>query len=1128
MNHRLTPETLDENRLKRSVDHSTYELGKNLFDSHQVQVLDVGNVRATCLVQDKRAHRVMLEIRQSMVVFQCSCMHGSRGLICEHDVAAWLGVAHHLQEHIFPAWRAQVSTLIDTLPDSTPRKYDRGFLLAFSLQGPEYNGAPFWKIIPYSLNDMDDRNMASQAPIPETPVPQDEGIPFAQNKQVKIIDKNLGLRFKQLYFPLDPDACVNTSPDSARLANILLEHEKSSPFQTTFPIENYLPLLVATGGELFLAKESNPLFRPLSILEQPAELRLALNKEKNGLSLTAVFSVDSKSIRIKSSTLELISNYKSWVLAEDQVFLLSNLSSPGLLKLFSEKSTISIPAAHEDDFLDKYYLELARQMPLEGNCVEWEDLHTDPIPRLFLSDQNGEFQAQLRFGYGEAEVRFDSKFPELTIKRSNSTTKTSEQPDPSQSTEYNKWKLLKIYRQPDAEQAAFDTLSSASYGLKRAALPTQPGLFRLRARTHPVDFLLNVIPRLAQHGFEIFGEEQLKTARVNRNKPTIAFNVASGIDWFDVKAIINFGELEVELKDIRRVLRKKERYVKLADGSIGEIPEEWLERYKHLFALSEYSPDGLRVSRSHLALIDQALQTADRSQVDAGFSEQHNKFQALQRSFLESNFRGIQARALPDSLIGELRPYQKAGFDWLHFLHEFRLGGCLADDMGLGKTIQTLVFLQSLYGSNGFDHLKLRPAPAANRPPAASLLVVPRSLLVNWQREAARFTPNLKISEFFGADRNKDVHFFDQTDLVITTYGVMLRDIEFLHGYKFYYIILDESQAIKNPVSQTGRAVRLLQAQHHLALTGTPIENSTVELWSQFEFLNPGLLGSLEYFKEEFTNPIERKNDESVAENLRRLVFPFILRRTKDQVAPELPPRSERILYCDMSPAQRKLYQRTRDMYRGIVLGMLESEGLPNSRIKILEGLLRLRQICNHPILVDEKFRGDSGKFELLLETLETLHAEGHKALVFSQFVKMLRLVRNDLDTRNFRYAYLDGQTQNRQAQVDEFQANAELPFFLISLKAGGLGLNLTAADYVIHIDPWWNPAVEMQASDRTHRIGQDKPVFVFKLIARDSVEEKILQLQERKRNLVDQIIATEAAFFKSLNEEDVKMLFSE
>ncbi|NTV62980.1 MAG: DEAD/DEAH box helicase, partial [Oscillochloris sp.] len=332
---------------------------------------------------------------------------------------------------------------------------------------------------------------------------------------------------------------------------------------------------------------------------------------------------------------------------------------------------------------------------------------------------------------------------------------------------------------------------------------------------------------------------------------------------------------------------------------------------------------------------------------------------------------------------------------------------------------------------------------------------------------------------------------------------------------------------IKNPLGETSRAARLINAERRFALTGTPVENSALELWSQFAYLNPGLLGNLDYYREEFVNPIERKQDAESAQFLRKMVYPFILRRTKEQVALDLPPRSEELLVVEMEPAQRKLYAKTRDYYRALLLGMIEEEGLDDARMKILEGLLRLRQICNHPRLVDEKFRGSSGKFELLLETLDTLRAEGHKALIFSQFVQMLTIIREALDTRKIPYAYLDGSTRNRQQEVDRFQNTPELPFFLISLKAGGVGLNLTAADYVIHVDPWWNPAIEMQATDRTHRIGQTRPVFVYKLITRDTVEEKILLLQDQKRALVEQLIATEGSVFKSLTRDDVAVLFT-
>ncbi len=435
--------------------------------------------------------------------------------------------------------------------------------------------------------------------------------------------------------------------------------------------------------------------------------------------------------------------------------------------------------------------------------------------------------------------------------------------------------------------------------------------------------------------------------------------------------------------------------------------------------------------------------------------------------------------------------------------------------MGLGKTVQVLAYLQS----------KREQASAESE--AATLLVVPKSLIVNWQRESEKFTPGLRFLEYMGNFRSKDTSTFNDYDVILTTYGTMLRDIELLRKYNFAHIILDKSQAIKNPLAKSAKAARLLHGNQRIVLTGTPVENNTFELWSQFAFLNPGLLGNMDYFKREFANPIESGGDEESAALLRKLVYPFILRRTKEQVAPELPPRTERVVYTDMIPAQKKLYTQTRERYRAELLGLIESDGIQDVRFKILEGLLRLRQIAIHPALVDKKYTGEAPKFEVLLETLETLQAENHKALIFSQFVETLKLVKKELDARKMKYVYLDGQTPNRQSRVDQFQNDPSYPFFLISLKAGGVGLNLTAADYVIHLDPWWNPAVEMQASDRAHRIGQEKPVFIYKIIARDTVEEKILQLQEKKRALVKSLIATEASFFKSLTQDDVKNLFS-
>jgi non-specific serine/threonine protein kinase len=1079
-------DTFSEDRLLKSVNPETLQLGKELYEKGAAQVVEILDLTARCVVQDKRNFHIQFKISKQHLYLRCSCSHASRGLICEHDVAAWLAVQDKLTEQIPAEWRMQAAKLVSS--NLRPqRNRPAPYLLFYSLQKDSFSGSLTWRITPYIM--------------PFSLFPREIAQAQYDASQWREYVENYpesSLRLRSPHLGLEAEDCINSSREGIKLANLLAERRSgySSYSMQPFPVQDFLALIRKTGSQLFLGDSDRPLRKYLELAANPAETHLNLNQDEHGLHISPVISVDGQVLEIAPADIQVILESPTWILADRLLVELDNPADIELLKNFRESPELLVPSDDVEDFANQYLLELAQQSALQGNAINWEDLAPEPITRLYLTETNGELMIQLKFAYQEIELDYESTPPVDSLQRKpNSLT------------------LVRILRQPDKEKDFFDQLSGAGFGLKRAPMPSKPGLFRLRARTHPVDFLLNMLPRLAQAGYEIYGEEKLKTARVNRNTPTISFRVSSGIDWFDVLAVVNFGELEVPMQDIRRLLRKRERYIKLPDGSIGEIPEVWLERYRNLFSMGDPQAEGLRFSRHHLVLIDQALAEADNLSLDQEFEAQRQRL----RELLARDFQGISPRPLPQGFVGELRPYQKAGFDWLHFLREYQFGGCLADDMGLGKTIQALVFLQSIYHGEQSE-----PAPTN-----ASLLVVPRSLLVNWQREAARFTPSLRILEFFDSSRLKDTEIFQDVDLVVTTYGVMLRDIQFLHGYEFDYAILDESQSIKNPLSQTARAAHLLRAKHRLVLTGTPIENSTAELWSQFAFLNPGLLGNLKYFKTEFGLPIEKKHDDQAVENLRKIVYPFILRRTKDQVAPELPPRTERILYCDMEPAQRKLYNKTRDLYRGMLLGMLENQGLNESRIKILEGLLRLRQIANHPQLVDEKSHSSSGKFELLLDTMETLRAEGHKALIFSQFVKMLSLVRREIDARQIRYTYLDGQTQARQEQVDIFQSDPTIPFFLISLKAGGLGLNLTAADYVIHIDPWWNPAVEMQASDRTHRIGQDKPVFVFKLITRDSVEEKILILQERKKDLFDQIITTESTFFKDLTVEDIQALFS-
>ncbi|MDB5236516.1 MAG: helicase [Hymenobacter sp.] len=571
-------------------------------------------------------------------------------------------------------------------------------------------------------------------------------------------------------------------------------------------------------------------------------------------------------------------------------------------------------------------------------------------------------------------------------------------------------------------------------------------------------------------------------------------------DWFDVRGTVRFGDIEVPFIRLRGHILQRRREFKLPNGQIAIIPEEWFTDYLELFAFGEETPEGLNLRRHHLALVAD-LQSNELATVRMG-----RKLARL-RDFAE-----VEDHPLPIGFLGELRPYQKAGYNWLRFVQDYHFGGCLADDMGLGKTVQTLAML-------------LHRRESGEAQGAASLLVLPTSLVFNWLAEAEKFTPDLRILAYTGTYRDKNPDRFADYDVVLTSYGIVRLDTDLLASYKFDYVILDESQAIKNPSSTTSQAVRQLRSKHRLILTGTPVENSTMDLWSQMSFINPGLLGTQAFFRKEFLKPIEKHQDEGRTRRLHALIKPFILRRHKSQVAKELPEKIEHLSYCLMTEEQTHAYEETKSFYRNKILSNLDEHGQASTQFLLLQGLTRLRQMANHPRLVDDTYAHDSGKLREVLRMIRNVVVEGHKVLVFSQFVQHLALVRAALDERQLHYAYLDGATRDRPAEVARFQEDENLKIFLISLKAGGVGLNLTAADYVFILDPWWNPAVEAQAVDRAHRIGQQRPVFTYKFITQGTVEEKILALQRRKLALVSELIATDEAVIKHLTRADIEEL---
>ncbi len=600
-------------------------------------------------------------------------------------------------------------------------------------------------------------------------------------------------------------------------------------------------------------------------------------------------------------------------------------------------------------------------------------------------------------------------------------------------------------------------------------------------------------------GIAILGFNELKNNKLSQYKAEISINVISGIDWFETAIKVKFNKQTVSLKHLHKSIRNKSKFVVLDDGTTGILPDEWLEKFEAYFGAAEVVGEVLHTPNINY------LSVAELYDMELLDQEAQDRL-LFYRSRL-SQFENIEDVPVPKDLTATLRPYQQQGLNWLNFLDSFNFGGCLADDMGLGKTVQIIAFILSQREKSGQQ---------------TNLVIVPASLVFNWQQEIKKFAPTLKVLTIYGADRQRMSSDFDAYEVVLTSYGTLLADVRWLKDYRFNYIILDESQNIKNPDSQRYKAARLLKSRNKIVMTGTPMENNTFDLYGQLSFACPGLLGNKEQFKRLYSVPIDQFRDRKRANELQNRINPFVLRRTKEQVAKELPDKTEMVIYCEMGAQQREIYDSCREEIREYILGNPEND-LTKSSMYVLQGITKLRQICDSPaILSKEKYYGNaSAKMDVLMEQIESKSPQ-HKILVFSQFVSMLELIKTELEERNISFAYLTGQTKNREEVVNSFQNNPEIRIFLISLKAGGVGLNLTEADYIYLVDPWWNPAVEKQAIDRAYRIGQHKNVMAVRLICPDTVEEKIMLMQDTKMDLVNDLIKTDTSIFKSLTKKDL------
>ncbi len=583
---------------------------------------------------------------------------------------------------------------------------------------------------------------------------------------------------------------------------------------------------------------------------------------------------------------------------------------------------------------------------------------------------------------------------------------------------------------------------------------------------------------------------------------TLELKAEKKIDWFDIYAKVKVGDVELPFYQLKEYILNNIREIKLPDGKVLVIPDIWFKRYKKILLFGKKVKDKIRLNKGHLfALNDDEIKVLKIP----GAEE-------IRQLVSESK----KIPQLPQRLKATLRPYQLQGYAWLNALRKYNFGGCLIDDMGLGKTVQAIaVMLKSM---EEVEHLTENQL-------VTNLIVVPKSLLHNWENELRQFVENPKILIYAGNDRGKLIKYIPQSEFVLISYGLLRNDIEKLVDFNFNYIVLDESHYIKNPYSKIYKAVNAINARHKLVLTGTPIENSLRDLWTQMNFVNKDLLGSLKFFQENFLTPIEKNNDTEAKAELKRIITPFLLRRTKEEVFDDLPELDQQTIICEMSDDQALLYESEKSKIRNELLEVYKQGKLKRSSVLILQAMTRLRQIANHPNLVisDKKFT--SGKFDEILLRLESLINHKHKILIFSSFVKFLHLLEDAIKERGWRYKIMTGDSTNRKEIISDFQSNDEINLFLLSLKVGGVGLNLTAADYVFILDPWWNPQAELQAISRAHRLGQSKNVFVQRFITYGTIEEKIQQLQQKKLALSDEFINSNN-LFKFFSEEKILELF--
>ncbi len=873
-----------------------------------------------------------------------------------------------------------------------------------------------------------------------------------------------------------------------------------------------IELLLANNIHLYNGNDNTNLYAEDELIiekESPiARLKFIRTTEGTQYKLRAFHA--NEEIVLNHPGNKVLVNEPCWFATGNKLLRFDENISGKLLTPFRNKEFVVIPKRMEHQYFSTFIRKIANRCQIEAEGFKVNDLKIEPEAILSLEmGWQGRIVLVLSFKYGDKVLLANN--PQTTF-----TTLLADE----NGFVFNRFKRNKIW---EAAQIAF--LKSRNLKQIEATFLLNTNEDAIYKGHQIVEWLTTNRSDLALLMFSIRQPENIKYLL---EVPVLTLDTQTGLDWFDLYGTVILKDFEIPFIKFKYHIINNIKEYELPTGEIVVLPDEWFSRFQDLMINATQHNNAFRIRKHHFNLL--------------------TEIQIPEIEKLVGSLTTPQAVDLPALENVTFREYQLGGFYWLHSLRQNGFGGILADDMGLGKTLQTIALLASLYpkrelapsiffqpkNSNAttvqldlFAEPIIRTSPATNANLAStserfpsSLIILPSSLIHNWLNEFARFASWLSIYTHVGLNRTSNIATLKQYDIVLTTYGTMRNDIELLIPFTFGYIILDESQTIKNPTSKATQAVFKLQSQHRLVLTGTPIQNSLSDIWSQFNFLNPEMLGAHTYFMKQYAIPLAKNPIDQAAEKLKCLISPFILRRTKEEVAPELPPITESVVYCDMTETQQSLYETEKSKVRNLILENFKLEGIKTTSVLVLRALTILRQLANHPRMLDNVSTAGSGKFDEVTENLETVLAGNHKVLIFSSFVKHLNLIEEFCTKKGIKYALLTGSTTKREKVINSFKNKKEIPLFLISLKTGGVGLNLTEADYVFILDPWWNPAAEMQALSRAHRIGQGKNVFVYRFITSETVEEKIVKLQETKKNLADLFVPSDSSIAGMTKEE--------